>query len=943
MADVSVPHATYRIQFNGQFGFQNARRIVPYLHQLGISDLYASPLLRARRGSTHGYDAVDPTQLNPELGSAPDFDALSTALQAHEMGLLLDIVPNHMAASPENPWWSDVLEKGAASRYARFFDIDWHPVQHAIDNKLLLPILGRPYGEALEAQELQLRLANDGIYLHYYETRLPLDIRSWAALAAYRLDVAHAPQDAVAPDFGPLRAILQAIDDLPAHPPTAQIESLKAQLLQAIRTSVAVQAHLAGNIATFNGAKGDPASFDRLDALLAQQAYQLAFWQTSTERINYRRFFDISDLAGIRTEDAQVFEAVHAFVLRLIKEKKVTGLRIDHIDGLYDPLAYLRRLQSHSLSAMDASGEPSFYVVAEKILTGEESLPDAWPVAGTTGYDFLNTLNRVFVDSQGLQRLRAAYHQLIASDQPFHDMVYDKKKQVMSDLFAGEVRSLSHALARLAQHDRHALDLPLDRFRASLLEVTACLPVYRTYIDSQGVAASDRRLLANAISEAQSRNPTLGARALHFLERVLRLQYPARAREDQQREWLAFVLRWQQFTGPVMAKGVEDTALYNDHCLISLNDVGGELEVNAPPVEAFHAFNQERLARWPHTLNATSTHDTKRSEDARARINVLSEMPAVWQDHLRRWRRWNQAHKPLINALPVPDANTELLVYQTLIGAWPLSEAEVPQFHERLKAYIVKAAREAKVLSNWLSPRSDNEAALLSFVDAILEPSAMNRFLPDFLALETQTAFYGAINSLSQVLLKIVSPGVPDFYQGTELWDLSMVDPDNRRPVDFTQRRELLDRLLQAEHSDWQALLSDLLRSWRDGRIKLYVTHQALRTRNAHRHVFLQGRYTPLRAVGAKRDHVVALARHHGDTWIVAVAPRLTSQLAEGGAFPLGEGVWETGELILPHNAPGRWSNVFTGESLEASSAAGRLRLAELFLRFPVVLLIGST
>lgn len=943
MADIRVPNATYRIQFNGQFGFQNARHIIPYLHQLGISDLYASPILKPRHGSVHGYDAVDPTQLNPELGAAQDFDALSTALQAHHMGLLLDIVPNHMAASPQNPWWFDVLEKGTVSPYARFFDIDWHPVQNAIDNKLLLPILGKPYGQALEDGELQLQLENDGFYLTYYETRLPLTIRAWAMLTADRLGDAHAPQDVDTPDFGHLRAILQAIDALPSAPPIDQIESLKADLLQAIRTSPQVKAHLADNIATWNGAKGDPASFDRLDALLSQQAYQLAFWQTSTQRINYRRFFDISDLVGIRTEDAHVFEAVHAFVLSLVKEAKVTGLRIDHIDGLYDPLAYLQRLQSHTCSALGASGEQAFYVVAEKILSGEEPLPEAWPIAGTTGYEFLNALSRVFVDRQGFEQLDAAYHQHIASEQPFHDMVYEKKKQVMSDLFAGEVRSLSLALARLAQHDRHALDIPLDRLGASLVEVTACLPVYRTYIDSHGVSTPDRRLLAQAISEAQNRNPALEQRALHFLERVVHLQYPAQCRADQQRAWLEWVLHWQQFTGPVMAKGVEDTALYNYQALISLNDVGGEPEVDIAPVEAFHAFNEARLAKWPHALNATSTHDTKRSEDARARINVLSEMPQVWQDHVQQWRRWNQDQKRLVNALPVPDTNTELLVYQALVGAWPLSEADVPSFHERFKAYIVKAAREAKVLTSWLSPLPDHEAALLSFVDAILEPSVNNRFLTDFLAFEKQIAFYGAINALAQVLLKIVSPGVPDVYQGTELWDLSMVDPDNRRPVDFTERQALLDGLIEAEQRDWHALLRDLLQSWSDGRVKLYVTHKTLHTRHAHRHTFSQGHYTSLLATGAKRDHVVALARQHGDTWIIAVAPRLPSRLCEVSAFPLGERVWEASELSLPHDAPRRWSNVFTGESLEVMSTSGGLRLSELLLRFPLALLIGVT
>jgi (1->4)-alpha-D-glucan 1-alpha-D-glucosylmutase len=944
MADISIPNATYRVQFNEQFGFQDARLIIPYLRTLGISDLYASPLLKPRRGSAHGYDVVDPTQLNPELGAAPDFDALSLALQTHEMGLLLDIVPNHMAASTQNPWWSDVLENGTASQYARFFDIDWRPVQSAIEDKLLLPILGRPYGEALEDQELQLKLENDGIYLDYYETRLPLNIGSWAMVASYRIDAANAHQNPDDPGFGDLREIVQAIKALPSDPPADQAESFKEALLQAIHTSPTVHRHVFDNITTFNGVKGNPASFDLLDILLAQQAYQLAFWKTFADRINYRRFFDINDLAGLRTEDALVFEAVHAFVLRLIKEEKVTGLRIDHIDGLYDPLAYLRRLQSHSLLELGkAFDEQKFYVVVEKILTGKESLREDWPIAGTTGYEFLNALNGVFVDSEGFQRLRDFYHKLMASDQTFHDLVYEKKKQIMSDLFAGEVRSLSCSLARLTQYDRHALDIPLDRLTTSLIEVTACLPVYRTYIDGKEVSASDRHTIETSISEARNRNPNLDQRALNFLTRAVLLDFPARCSEGQQDEWLEFVRRWQQLTGPVMAKGAEDTALYNYNCLISLNDVGGEPEVEAAPVEAFHAVNQERMSKWPHTINATSTHDTKRSEDVRARINVLSEMPEAWQDHLRQWTRWNQERKCLVNGLPVPDANTELLMYQTMIGAWPLSETDIPQFQERLKAYGIKAAREAKVLTNWRSPMPDHEAALMTFVDALLAPAGTHRFMPDFLAFQKRVAFYGAINSLSQVLLKTVSPGVPDFYQGTELWDLSLVDPDNRRPVDFTKRQALLESLFKEEQNDWNALLSDLLQSWGDGRVKLYVTHKALHTRHANRNVFLEGQYTSLRATGPKRDSVIACVRHHGDTWIIAVAPRLPSRLSEVGEFPLGERVWESSELILPAAAPRTWSNVFTGERPEVIPAFDNLRLSEIFSRFPIALLVGTT
>jgi (1->4)-alpha-D-glucan 1-alpha-D-glucosylmutase len=889
MADLRLPVSTYRVQFNPAFEFRDARAIVEYLHTLGITDLYASPVLKSRRGSAHGYDVTDPARLDPELGSEQDFDALSDALTSREMGMLLDIVPNHMAASVENPWWADVLENGQDSPYAFFFDIDWN----ADDGKALLPILGRPYGEALENGELSLALDDDGIYLRYYDNRLPLNKVS-------------------------LDAIQSAVGDTGLRP-----EQLNA----------------------FNGVKGNPSSFDTLDKLISQQHYRLAYWKLASEGINYRRFFDISDLAGVRVESPEVFEAMHHLILILIREGRVTGLRLDHIDGLHDPAGYLDRLQDAVCSQVEESNaQHRFYVVVEKILTEGEKLADDWPIAGSTGYDFLNAVNSLFVSESGLEKLKLSYTRFAGYEGSFEDMAYEKKRRVIYDLFSGELRSLTVMLSSIAGYDRHACDIPQSRLMTALAEVTACLPVYRTYTNTFEVSVQDKRTVEHAFEQAQKRRHELDDRAVDFLHRALLLELPPNANENQRSEWLGFVMRWQQFSGPVTAKGVEDTALYNYNCLISLNDVGGEPNLSEFSSESLHRFNKARQADWSHTMNATSTHDTKRSEDVRARINVLSELADEWQMRVLRWSRWNEACKPTVDGNPIPDANTELLIYQTMVGAWPLSQRDMPEFGARLKAYVIKAAREAKVLTNWLLPNEANESALQSFVDAIIDHPVHSRFLADFRLFQKKGAFYGAINSLSQVLIKSASPGVPDFYQGTELWDFSLVDPDNRRPVNYERRKELLDDVIRREGSDRRALIKEMLGNWEDGQVKLYLTYKVLSARKNYTPVFLDGEYIPFKAEGQLNEHVFAFARRLGNDWIIAAAPRLAVGLCESGAFPLGEACWGDCSLSLPANAPANWHNLLTGESLEIhSSAAGDilLRLSEVFSQFPVVLLAG--
>jgi (1->4)-alpha-D-glucan 1-alpha-D-glucosylmutase len=942
MLDRRMPVATYRLQFNQQFRFEDAPELVPYLHRLGISDLYASPILKARRGSTHGYDVVDPSRLNPELGSEADFDALSRELKRYEMGLILDIVPNHMAASPENPWWLDLLENGLCSPYAAFFDIDWN----AAENRVILPVLSSPYQPALEGGQFTPILGDASLFVQYRDYRLPLDIRSYRLVLSQRRDILEAAIGLSHPDLEPLFQLINTLEHLPSCTSLAPSQAGRRyherqaakEAFRLVSRAPQVKTWLLGNIALFNSSQ------ELMHRLLEQQAYQLGFWQTALEHLNYRRFFDISDLIGLRVEEPDVFEASHSLILRLVKEGRVTGLRIDHIDGLRDPAQYLSRLQRHvAPEAEEAGGLRRFYIVVEKILAPDEVLPPDWPVFGTTGYDFANTLNALFVDGKGAGALDEIYYRFTGSQTAFSDIVYEKKKQVIAELFPGEMQMLGRYLAELTFQGKGTVKLSAEELTEALGEVTACLPVYRTYTRTLEVSPRDRLYLEQAVDEAKQRRPNIKTTAVNFLQRILTLDFPHQVTAEEKESWLHFVLRWQQLTGAIMAKGFEDTALYGYSRLLSLNEVGGDPDSSGLSVDDFHRLNLMRLEHWPHAMNTTSTHDTKRSQDVRARINVLSEIPEEWEAHLSQWRHWNEAKKTRVNGILVPEPNTEMLLYQTLVGAWPLHEEEMPEFRERLKAYLVKAVREAKVKTNWLSPNLDYESALVMFLESILEGFRENRFLRDFLPFAQQIAYYGMLNSLAQVLLKTTCPGVPDFYQGTELWDFSLVDPDNRRPVDFRKRKKLLDELMRKETSGSPALVADLRENWRDGRLKMYLTYKALNARILCKAVFRDGQYLPLKVAGSKEGHMVSFARHKDGIWVLVAAPRLLTRLVVPGTFPLGKQVWGDALLLLPDEAPENWRNVLTDESLKVSTAGKRgLFLADVLSSFPAALLVND-
>jgi (1->4)-alpha-D-glucan 1-alpha-D-glucosylmutase len=943
--------ATYRLQFHQGFGFLEARSLLPYLKNLGITTLYSSPLFQARRGSLHGYSVTNPLELNPELGFKAGFDHLVHKLKAQGMELVLDVVPNHMAMSPSNPWWMDVLENGVRSPYAVFFDIDWHPSKGTLHDRVLLPILGKPFGQALEDQELKLTLEEDGFRVNFYNYHFPLDPKTYGDILTYRLEELEQGLGEGHPAVLGLHGLITMIEHLPPRTATSSAklkerlrtkEELQKRLWLLYQGAPEITEFLDANIRLFNGRRGEPASFEALDTLLARQAYRLAFWKVTLDIINYRRFFSINELIGIRVEDPRVFEATHALLFKLVSEGKVNAVRIDHVDGLYDPLEYLLRLKER-LTPKDRSTVdfPGFPIYVEKILSLTEPLPQDWPVCGTTGYDFLNMVNGVLVDQAGHRELASHYARLTGIKGTFADLVYEKKKLIIETLFGGEVESLGRELNLLAEQDRHGQDISHRALVRALEEVTACLPIYRTYIRDYEVPARERSYLEATFGAAMRRNPDPGEAAYDFLRRVLLLQFLPSFTAEKRESWLRFVMRWQQYTGAIMAKGLEDTALYVYNCLTSLNEVGSE--AHPVSVSEFHAFNAHRRANWPNALNATSTHDTKRGEDVRQRLNVLSEMPREWEERLSRWRNINRGHLLRVGKMPVPDPNEEILLYQTLVGFWPLSELDQAGVKNRLKNYVIKAAREAKVYTRWISPDPDHEDALMAFVDAILEPTPHNHFLKDFQQFQAQVAYFGFLNSLSQVVLKIASPGIPDFYQGTELWDLSLVDPDNRRPVDFQKRLALAKELRQKEARAPGSLLPRLLSRWQDGGIKLFVTAKALNFRRTRPALFLEGDYLPLESRGKKNRHLVAFARRQDENWVLAVVPRLCSQLTPAGTPPLGPEVWGKDGLSLPPGAPQVWENVLTRAALRVPPGrpTPALPLAEVFRSLPVALLAG--
>jgi len=973
--EARVPTATYRLQFNSQFTFKHAAKLVDYLYDLGVSDCYASPLLMSRQGSPHGYDITDHSKLNPEIGSGEEFAEFTRRLRQCGMGLILDVVPNHMSiAGSSNRWWNDVLENGPSSPYAQFFDIDWRPPKPDLAGKALLPMLGDQYGRALENQEIAVNYRQGAFFANYYETGLPVAPRSYIQILEPMLPEMIAVYGAHHPHVLELESIITALGHLPRRDETApemvrerqrEKEIIKRRIDLLLTECDVARRALDNSLRDLNGTKGTPESFDRLERLLADQAYRLCFWRVAADEINYRRFFDINELAAIRVEDPQVFDAVHELILRLIERGFVTGLRIDHVDGLFEPVQYLDDLQAVCLEARTRSeaagaiatesspayrvadpGKP-FYIVVEKILSHGELMRPDWPAHGTTGYGFLNQLNGVFVERANEAGMRQLYERFTGEAPNFADLTYECKKLILRVAMSSESHVLARGLDRISEQRRCSRDFTLNSLQYALDEVIACFPVYRSYTrkEQSEVCQEDRRHIIKAIGEAKRRNPATSPSTFDFIGKLLLLEEPGGLTEEQRDARRDFILRFQQLTGPVMAKGVEDTAFYRYYPLASLNEVGGDPQRFGITVEEFHGLNAQRMVERPHSLSATSTHDSKRGEDVRARINVLSEIPGKWYRAVCRWRDINRDRKAWLEGEEVPDANDEYLLYQTLIGAWPLEpmdEASYSEFVRRIQEYLIKAMREAKVHSSWISPNEECERATRDFIEATLELEKTNRFLRSFVEFHAPIARAGMYNSLAQTLFKITAPGVPDFYQGAELWDFNLVDPDNRRQVDFAKRRASLASLPTDEDRDLTELVSQLIANPQDGRIKLYLTSRSLRFRRERQTLFAEGGYLPLAARGQKENHVIAFARVLREQVAVVVTGRFFTRLARQNQPPTGSGVWGDSAVALNYvSAAGLYRDIFTGQRIRAerSGAGVELPLAHVFAHLPVALL----
>ena len=984
-----IPGSTYRLQFNRRFRFNDALKVVGYLQDLGITDIYASPYFKARKGSLHGYDIVDPTLLNPEVGTEEEYDKFVRELRRRGMGQILDIVPNHLCADSDNPWWMDVLENGPCARAAGFFDIDWNPVVESLRNRLLLPVLADQYGTVLERQELSLSFKDGAFSVHYGDLRLPLQPGTYVSVLEHRRELLLEMLPHDNPHMVELLSIITALKHLPlpAERDEERVaeryrekEIIKKRLAGLCAESAEICGFLSENVQAFNGKKGDPGSFDLLDRLLDQQVWRLSFWRVASEEINFRRFFDINNIAAVHMEDEGVFRETHSLILKLIAEDKVTGLRVDHPDGLYNPPEYFRRLQGscYARRQLPSGGEdpvlsdseqpapwsalereydnillsnPSyrpFYITGEKILTKGEKIPEDWLILGTTGYDFLNSLNGIFVDSRNAKSFDTLYAQFIKSKSNFQDLVYEKKKLVMQVAMTGEVSTLGHYLETIAEGNRHTRDFTHYSLTRAIVETIAFFPVYRTYIHSPDVNDREGQYIEYAVAKAKRKNPAISASLFDFLKDVLLMKFPDDLSAVERRGRLDFVMRFQQITGPVMAKGLEDTAFYIYNRLVSLNEVGGSPERFGTPLEAFHGHNIERMKLWPHSLIASSTHDSKRGEDVRARINVLSEIPDQWRTLLMKAVRENKKKKGLADGQPVPDRNEEYLLYQTLLGAWPvaLSDGDHDIFRNRIREYMLKAVREAKVHTSWINPDAAYEEALLAFIDAVMDTGPHNRFMKEFEPFQKMISRFGMLNSLSQTLLKITSPGVPDFYQGSETLDLNLVDPDNRGTVDFGARAGMLSELKQRESRIGPLRLArELCAAPFDGMTKLYLVYMALNFRKQHRRLFEEGDYIPLETAGPKAYHVCAFARRLGSDTALVIAPRFFVSLSRPETPPVGRALWKDSSILLPfEETTVSYHNALTGETVKGCRKGGKtiLHLHDALATFPVALLAGD-
>ncbi len=960
--------STYRLQLHAHLTFVQVRALIPYLAKLGISTLYLAPIFRANDGSTHGYDVVDHGMLEPSLGTEEDFAALAVAAADEQMTILVDLIPNHMGINERNNgWWREVLQNGACTPYANYFDIDWFPPKLSQEGKVLLPILGDQFGNVLESGGLELIRYEQQFAIRYADRVFPTDPRSWKSiLEAVReaLD----PQEADCVEHAAaIELVLERVKNIPPsiHSDEFSIrqrsklsEDVKqrwAELSRQRTVDFAVQETLR----IMNGTAGHPGSFDRFETLLEAQPYRLCYWRVATDEINYRRFFDVDSLAAIRVEEPAVFDAVHHKALAFMEQGWISGLRCDHLDGLADPQAYLDKLAASATEALNKAREAGHavparpYLLVEKILGEGEALPREWPIDGTTGYEFLNTLTALHLDPQGIRPLRRIYDEFLDESPRYPQILYESKRTILGASLSSELIVLAHQLSRLAERQRNSRDFTRPALQRALREIVACFPVYRTYFrPGQGEAREQvRRHLQLAVREAKRRQASTDPSYFDFIESILLEQNQETIPEELRVLRSQFIIKFQQVTGPVTAKGLEDTAFYRFYPLASLNEVGGHPNAGAGTIADFHRELEDRQSNWPRAMLTTSTHDTKRGEDMRARLNVLSEVPQLWSEAVKHWHEMNAPVRKPVEGEETPTPNEEYLIYQTLAGTWPLdqqSRHEWQTYRQRIVTYFEKALREAKTHTSWLHPNQRHEAAVYHFIETIIGEGS-NSFCKSLTEFVNQIAPAGYLNSLSQCLLKMCSPGVPDFYQGSELWDFRLVDPDNRRPVDFALRAKLLAELEVGAKKDLPQLARELLSSWPDERNKLHMIARTLKFRREHP-VLFESDFIPLTCQGSRELQQTAFARTDHREWLVCVAPRRcwpawqeTAEHPPNGSWPLSNW-WQGTTLVMPSAAPRRWRHLLSGAELESQTgdSGPTLSMRTLLSSFPVAILHGT-
>ncbi len=947
LGQAELPCATYRVQLSNRFRFAEARGLADYLARLGVSHFYSSPLLRAKRGSLHCYDVVEHDQLNPELGTMKEFMAFARELARNDLRLLLDIVPNHVSASDENSLWMSVLEYGPYSGYAEFFDIRWSQ-----EEKVVLPILADEFDRVLGTDDLEVQYEAETASFLLLVSRgvfVPLTPRSYA-------DILQLAREGEIPLPGKevrgLDSLVKGFNGMPgpsaapavSEDPVAQLEALRRRLRSLCTRYPMLLEAIGAALGKINDKRGGAL----MSSILASQFFRLTFWRNAPREINYRRFLNLNDYVAIREEDDSVFDESHALIMDLTSRGYIGGLRVDHPDGLSDPRLYFHRLKTaanRSVRSSDAKDAP-VYIVAEKILRKGEPLQKDWEVQGTTGYDFLNLLNSLYVLSANERDFDKIHSEFTGRKSTFEEVSRGARRAVIERTMSADLHYLSGLLAAVAREAPRYRALGQEALAEAIAEVASCLPIYRTYLSPQrpSLTEYERRQVTTAISRAKKREKPPDPMALELVGKTFRPS--PRLRKQSMR----FVMSFQQFTPAVIVKGTEDTALYRFNRLVSLNEVGGEPTEFGTSVGAFHDANLSRRRQWPLSMLATSTHDTKRGEDLRGRINVLSEMPEVWRSALSRWSAMNRDSKSILNGEPVPNTDDEYLLYQTLLGAWPLEGSELSGFVERVVAYMVKASKESNRRTSWVFPSQGYDYALERFVRSLLRDGE-NPFLSDFLELQARVSRFGILNSLSQLLLKLTSPGVPDVYQGTEVWDFSLVDPDNRRPVDFQRRWIMLDELeREARAAARKAtglldLASRLVDHPEDGRVKMFVMSKALSHRRAHPGLYTRGDYIPVACEGPRKQHVCAFLRKEKGQSALVIAPRFFAVLgAERWPLTDPRSVWGATKLHIPRGLPTSYTNLLTGERADATGRGENrwLELDRILGRFPIALLEGG-